>query len=135
MLARLHTVEVDLDGAAGIVLASDIDLDDPVEPSVSLLPALDPTPMGWQQRDWFLGAHREALFDRSGNIGPTVWWDGRIVGGWAMRGHEIVWRLLEDVGGQATDAVVSAAAGLQARLDSTTVVPTFRTPLERELSA
>ena len=38
--------------------------------SVALLPALDPTPMGYVERDWFLGPHAPALFDRSGNIGP-----------------------------------------------------------------
>src|SRR5215831_7751395 len=48
------------------------------------LPALDPSAMGWQERGWFLGEHRSALFDRSGNIGPTVWWDGRVIGGWAQ---------------------------------------------------
>ncbi len=55
--------------------------------------------MGWQARDWFLGEHRAALFDRTGNIGPTVWWEGRVVGGWAQRASgEIVLRLLEDIG-------------------------------------
>ena len=37
------------------------------------------------ERDWYLGPHKAALFDRNGNIGPTIWWDGRIVGGWAQR--------------------------------------------------
>jgi hypothetical protein len=47
--------------------------------------------MGWTIRDFYLDpAHRDhtrpgTLFDRSGNPGPTVWWDGRIVGGWAQR--------------------------------------------------
>lgn len=134
-LAGLDTAEVDLDGVTGIVLASDTEPDDAVEPAAALLPALDPTPMGWQQRDWFLGPHREALFDTNGNVGPTVWWDGRIVGGWGMRNGEIVWRLLEDVGADAVDAVTQVAAGLQARLESASVIPSFRTPLERELSA
>ncbi|PSL08483.1 winged helix DNA-binding protein [Haloactinopolyspora alba] len=133
-LARLDTVEVDLDGTPGIVLADDVDPDPRVEPSAALLPALDPTPMGWQGRDWFLGAHRDALFDRNGNIGPTVWWDGRVVGGWGMRGDEIVWRLLEDIGTEAAEAVAGAAARLQPRLESASVTPTFRTPLERELA-
>ena len=26
--------------------------------------------------------HRGQLFDNYGNAGPTLWWDGRIVGGW-----------------------------------------------------
>jgi hypothetical protein len=49
------------------------------------------------------------LFGRTGNIGPTVWWEGRVVGGWAAE-------RLEAWPGQAR------------------VTPRFRTPLERELS-
>ena len=67
---------------------------------MALLPALDPTPMGWSgSRAWYVGEHAKALFDRSGNIGPTVWCDGRVVGGWAQRADgEVVFRLLEDIG-------------------------------------
>ena len=57
----------------------------PTAPWVALLPALDPTTMGWQGRGWYLGPHGPRLFDRSGNAGPTVWVDGHIVGGWAQR--------------------------------------------------
>ncbi|WP_420717983.1 DNA glycosylase AlkZ-like family protein [Streptomyces sp. H34-S4] len=40
-------------------------------------------------------AHRPALFDYAGNIGPTVWWNGQIIGGWAQRADgEMVHRLL-----------------------------------------
>ncbi|HSS67704.1 MAG TPA: winged helix DNA-binding domain-containing protein, partial [Nocardioidaceae bacterium] len=134
-LAELATSEVDLDGVAGIVLADDVEPEAPVPSAPALLPALDPTPMGWQQRDWYLGPHKERLFDRNGNVGPTVWWGGRIVGGWATRrSGEIVWRGLEDVGADATAAIDAAAATLESRLGGTAVVPSFRTPLERELS-
>jgi hypothetical protein len=135
-LAQLNTVDVDLDGTAGVVLAGDCDPEPPVEPAAALLPALDATPMGWQLRDWYLGPHKGRLFDRNGNIGPTVWWEGRIVGGWATRaGGEIAWRLLEDVGAEARQAVGEAVDQLQPRLGGRAVVPSFRTPLERELSA
>ena len=71
-------------------------------PWVALLPALDPTTMGWQARDWYLGSHKAQLFDRNGNAGPTIWLDGRIVGGWAIRdAGEVVTGLLEDVGREA----------------------------------
>lgn len=133
-LAGLDTVDVALDGAPGIVLADDVEPDAPVDPFAVLLPALDPTPMGWKERDWFLGPHRQELFDRNGNIGPTIWWDGRIVGGWGMRDGGVVWQLLDDVGTEAEEAVEQAASDLHARLESTTVVPTFRTPLERRLT-
>jgi Winged helix DNA-binding domain len=135
-LAALPTVEVDLDGQPGLALADDLSFPGEIQAVASLLPALDPTPMGWQGRDWFLGQHRAALFDRTGNIGPTVWWEGRVVGGWAQRASgEIVLRLLEDIGADGTAAVTGQAARLEAWLGANRVTPRFRTPLERELSA
>ncbi len=103
---------------------------------MSFLPALDPTAMGWSERAWYLGAHRSALFDRSGNVGPTVWADGRVVGGWAQRPDgEVTYRLLEDVGSDTAGAVGEHAARVQTWLGSARVVPRFRTPLEKELSS
>jgi Winged helix DNA-binding domain len=135
-VAHLDTTEVDLDGAAGLMLTGDAAPADPGPGWAALLPALDPTPMGWRDRSWFLGEHGPALFDRSGNIGPTVWWDGRIVGGWAQRPDgEIVVRLLEDTGAQAGAAIAAEADRLGAWLGPARVVPRFRTPLERELTA
>ena len=70
--------------------------------------------MGWAERAWYLGEHVPALFDRSGNAGPTVWWEGRIVGGWGQRPDgEVLVRLLEDVGGEAAAAVEAEPARLQ----------------------
>ncbi|RSD17270.1 winged helix DNA-binding domain-containing protein [Amycolatopsis eburnea] len=135
-LAGLPVAEVDLDGVAAVALADDLDPVPAPDPWVAFLPALDPTPMGWQDRDWFLGPHRPALFDRSGNIGPTIWSDGRVVGGWAQRpSGEIAWRLLEDVGGEVTKAVEVAAERCAEWFGEVRAVPRFRTPLERELSA
>jgi hypothetical protein len=135
-LREVRPVEVDIDGGTGLVLADDVAPVPTVEPWVALLPGLDSTPMGWTGRGWFLGGHGPALFDRSGNIGPTVWWDGRIVGGWAQREDgEIAFRLLEDVGADAAAAVQAEAARLVGWLGDARVTPRFRTPLERELSA
>ncbi|MEO6124376.1 MAG: winged helix DNA-binding domain-containing protein [Ilumatobacteraceae bacterium] len=79
-------VEVHLDGVTGWVLADDIEPVEPPEPWVAVLPGLDPTTMGWKQRDWFLSADMaSALFDRNGNGGPTIWVDGQVVGGWVQR--------------------------------------------------
>jgi hypothetical protein len=134
-LAAVRPVEVDLDGTTGFVLAEDADPVTAPEPWLALLPALDPTPMGWTERDWYLGAHRAALFDRSGNIGPTVWCDGRIVGGWAQRKDgEIAIRLLEDIGGDRAKEVTAVAERLADWLGPARFVPKFRTPLERELT-
>lgn len=128
--------EVDLDGAAGIALPGDTGPVPEPDPWVALLPALDSTPMGWQQRRWFLGEHGPRLFDRTGNIGPTVWWHGRVVGGWAQRASgEVAYRLLEDIGADGAGAVAAEAAALGAWLGAARVTPRFRTPLERELTA
>jgi hypothetical protein len=159
-LAALSPVEVDLDGTTGLMLppgdadtaadtaAGDADGPDAYatgayatgayateEPRAVLLPALDPTVMGWRERGWFLGEHGQVLFDRNGNAGPTVWWEGRIVGGWAQRKDgEIVFRLLEDVGTEAAEAVSGEARRLAALIGDVRVTPRFRTPLERELT-
>ena len=133
-LAAVDAVTVDLDGAPGFVLPDDVDPVPLPEPAVALLPALDPTAMGWKERDWYLGGHRGQLFDRSGNIGPSIWWDGRIVGGWAQRRDgEVVTRLFEDVGAETAGAVASEAHSLTTWLGPARVTPRFRTPLEREL--
>jgi Winged helix DNA-binding domain len=135
-LSHVPTTDVDLDGVPGVVLAGDEAPEAASQPWAALLPALDPTAMGWRERGWFLGGHRPALFDRSGNIGPTVWWDGRVIGGWAQRKNgEIVFRLLEDAGADAPAAVTAEAEQLQAWLGPQRVTPRFRTPLERELSS
>ncbi|MBF6066266.1 AlkZ family DNA glycosylase [Nocardia terpenica] len=134
-LAQLPIAEVDLDGGTGVLLADDLDPVPAPEPWAALLPALDATPMGWQRRDWFLGPHAPDLFDRNGNVGPTVWWDGRIVGGWAQRRDgEIAWRLLEDVGADARAAITAEAERTAAWFGEVRAIPRFRTPLERELS-
>lgn len=134
-LARLDVAEVELDGGTGIVLADDVDPTPDPEPWVALLPALDPTPMGWSDRSWFLGEHGKPLFDSTGNIGPTVWLDGRIVGGWAQRASgEIAFQLLEDVGAEALARVHGTVERLTTWLGPVRVTPRFRTPLERELA-
>ena len=115
-LAAIDTVKVDLDGGAtGYLLADDLESSEPSEPWVALLPALDATTMGWKERDWYLGGYRAALFDTVGNAGPTIWVDGRIVGGWAQRADgEIVTYLLEDVGVETTTAIEQEATRLAA---------------------
>jgi hypothetical protein len=133
-LAALDVVPVDLDGTEGVVPADDLEPVPAPPPWVAFLPALDPTPMGWQDRNWFLGPHRAALFDRSGNIGPTIWADGRVVGGWAQRpSGEIAHRLLEDVGAEVAAAVEREAGRCAGWFGEVRAVPRFRTPLEREL--
>jgi hypothetical protein len=131
-LAANHVV--DADGL--LLLPEDLEPVGVPEPTAALLPALDPTPMGWKQRDWFLPEDREPLYDPYGNVGPTVWWGGEVVGGWAVRPDgSVVTSLLVDRGADAVRAVTAAAEGLTGRLDGAVVVPSFRTPLERRLCA
>jgi hypothetical protein len=135
-LGEVKPAEVELEEGIGLVLADDIDRVRAPKPWVALLPALDPTVMGWTERGWFLSDHRSELFDRSGNAGPTVWWNGHVVGGWAQRKDgEIAYRLLEDVGREAIAGVADAAAHLETLVGDVRFTPRFRTPLERELSS
>jgi hypothetical protein len=91
--------------------------------------------MGWKERAWYRGDHAGALFDTNGNAGPTVWWAGRVVGGWAQRPDgEVVVRLLEDVGAEARARVADEAGRLGSWLGDVRLVPRFRTPLDKELA-
>jgi Winged helix DNA-binding domain len=138
VLTQLRPVEVDLDGRTGLLLPGDLEPTPEPEPWAALLPGLDPTPMGWHEREWFLGEHHARLFDRAGNIGPSLWWNGRIVGGWAQdAAGEIVCRFLEDVGADAEAAVRAEAERLATRLDGVRLAPRTRgrTWLEEELAA
>jgi hypothetical protein len=129
-LATLDVAEVDLGRSTGYLMRDDLEPEAPVAPWGALLPALDPTTMGWTERDWYLGPHREALFDRNGNAGPTAWWDGRAVGGWRQNdAGEVELQLLEDVGEEATRALGAHAHRLTAWLDGTRVAVRFPSPL------
>jgi hypothetical protein len=139
-LADVGAVEVDLadaPGGIGFVLPDDLDPVAPAEPFVALLPGLDPSTMGWKQRTFHLDPdHVPVLFDRNGNGGPTVWVDGRIVGGWAQRADgAIAVQLLEDVGAERRTAVDEAAHRLESLLGDVRFTPRFPAPLQAQLRA
>ena len=135
-LAAVGHTEVDLGGTTGYVLADDLEPTPAPEPSAALLPTLDPTTMGWKARDWYLGPHGAALFDANGNAGPTIWWDGRVVGGWSQRRDgEIALGLLEDVGRDARAAIDVEAERLQAWIGDVRFSPGFLPPFQRALAA
>lgn len=129
-LLQVGAVQVQLDPGTGWMLDQPL----PAAAGVTLLPGLDPTPMGYKERAWFLGAHGPQLFDRNGNVGPTAWVDGRVVGGWGWAGDRVRLELLEPVD-------PGPRAALQDRADALTtwlagpVTPRFRTPLEKRLQA
>ena len=128
-------VEVATGAGAAYLRSDDLDPVVPATEEVFLLPSLDSTSMGWKQRDWYLGEHGLALYDRNGNAGPTIWVAGRMVGGWAQRkGGDLVYRLLEDVGREATAQVETELDRLTDWLDGSVVTARFRSPLDLELS-
>ncbi len=135
-LAANNAVEVTLDRKGiGYVLPGHEEPDAPFESgAVTLLPGLDPTPMGWQERRFFLGRHAKSVFDATGNIGPTVWVDGKIIGAWAVRDNGIVAaEILEDVEDDVVDNVMKEAAELTSFLSGTQIVPRFSNMLEKRL--
>lgn len=82
-----------------------------------------------------MGDHVRATFDRNGNAGPTIWVDGRVVGGWAQRkSGELVTRFMEDVGTDSRKEVEAEADRIEMWLGESRVIPRFRTPLEIELT-
>jgi hypothetical protein len=136
-LAEVAAVEVSLDGGAtGWVLPDDLDPAPDPEPWTALLPVLDPTVMGWKTRDFYLGGHGPALFDRNGNAGTTAWVDGRIVGCWvqddagAVRVH-----VLEPVSRAARAALETQAERLTAWLGGDRVSTVYPSPAMKEALA
>ena len=137
-LAALDVVEVELADRRGLLLADDAEPVSAPDPWVALLPALDPSIMAWRHREFVLGPHRTDVFDVNGNAGPTVWVDGRVVGGWLQRDDgEVVVELLEDVGREAIARVDDRAASLSALLGDVRLKPRARrwTASEKRLRA
>jgi hypothetical protein len=131
-LRDLEAVEVDMAGTPGYALPDDLEPEPAADPWCALLPGLDVTTMGWQERDWYLGGHRSQVFDRNGNGGPTAWWHGRVVGGWGHEpGGRVALHLLEDVGARATKALRRKADQLTEWLDGTRINPRFPSPLSK----
>lgn len=134
-LAMIGAVEVGLESGAGYVLPDDLEPVDAPPPWVALLPSLDPTTMGWKERDWYLGPHAPRLFDRNGNAGQTVWVEGRVVGGWGQAPTgEVRWQLLEEVGAEAESEIGRRAGELEEWLAGRVVSARFPSPLDRELA-
>ncbi|WP_026181262.1 winged helix DNA-binding domain-containing protein [Demetria terragena] len=111
-LATLEAVEVGLDGGGtGYVLPDDLDLDEEVEPWAALAPTLDPTLMGWKEREFYLDPKdRPYLFDTNGNGGTTAWWNGRVVGCWVQDKDGSVRPVLREEVGRAGEAALAVEA-------------------------
>jgi hypothetical protein len=122
------------DGSDAFLLADDTRPVRAPRPWAAFLPGLDPTTMGWKRRAWYLGDLADALFDRNGNAGPTVWADGRVVGGWAQRPDGgVVFELLAPVDDDTAGRIETERDNLERWLGDVRITPRFRTPLERAL--
>ncbi len=131
-LRAVGAVEVDLGRTTGYALPDDLEPEPACEPWCALLPGLDVTTMGWQDRDWYLGEHRAKVFDRNGNAGPTAWCDGRIVGGWVQdAGGRVVLRLVESLDDTSTKRLGDQAERLTEWLDGVRISPRFPSPLTK----
>lgn len=133
-LADCAAVEVDLDGRSGFVAPGDEEPVEAAEPWVALLPGLDPTTMGWKERDWYLPAASTPTFDRMGNAGPTVWVDGQVVGGWVQAPDGTIRiRLCADLTAAQRAAVDDRAAELANMLGETRFTVRFPSPVSAAL--
>jgi Winged helix DNA-binding domain len=102
---------------------------------VALLPVLDPTVMGWQGRDFYLGPHRELLFDSRGNAGTTAWVDGRAVGCWTQDEAGVVRvHLLERVPARARRALDAEAARLTGWLGGLRIGSVYSSPAMKRVA-
>lgn len=118
-LAEVGAEQVTVDrDQVGWVAPGDTDTPAYDEPWAALLPVLDPTVMGWKQRDFYLDPrHVPHLFDSNGNAGTTAWWNGRIVGCWVQDEAGVVAvRPLERLPTSATRALEVEAERLTAWL-------------------
>jgi hypothetical protein len=133
-LSDLNAVQVQLERAqTGWVLPDDVDPEPPVEPWAALLPALDPTALGWKERDFYLAPDLySAIFDWSGNCGTTAWWDGQIVGAYVQdEGGRIQLRVAadRDPGPAGRSALHMEGQRLGDWLDGEKVTTLYKSPL------
>ncbi|MEV4561764.1 winged helix DNA-binding domain-containing protein [Kitasatospora sp. NPDC049285] len=131
-LADLAAVQVRLEREqTGWVLPDDVDPAPPIEPWAALLPVLDPTVMGWKDRDFYLDPDFvPAIFDRAGNCGTTAWWDGRIVGAYVQDEDGRVEVIVPADPGPAGRAALRAEADrLTEWLDGERVTSLYKSPL------
>ena len=133
-LAELGAVEVALDsGATGHVLPDDLAPEPDPGPVAALLPTLDPTLMGWKERDFYLDPDDVPyLFDTNGNGGTTAWWAGRVVGCWVQDDAGQVHVLLrKDPGAEGRAALDAEAARLSAWCGGDRVSSVYASSMQR----
>jgi hypothetical protein len=131
-LVDLNAVQVRLEREqTGWVLPDDLDPEPPVEPWAALLPALDPTALGWKERNFYLDPDfYPAIFDWSGNCGTTAWWNGKIVGAYVQDHSGRVELILPNNPGRAGRLGLNVEAKrLEDWLDGERVTAAYKSPL------
>jgi hypothetical protein len=131
-LADLKAVKVRLERAQfGWVLPDDVDPEPPVGRWAAVLPALDPTALGWKERDFYLAPDfYSAIFDWSGNCGTTAWWNGQIVGAYVQGDAGRVELVLGRDPGRAGRAALHAEAQrVEEWLDGEKVNALYKSPI------
>ncbi len=120
-------------GQSGWLLPDDLDLEPGVAPWAALLPTLDPTTMGWKQRDFYLDPDLVPfLVDTAGNAGPTAWVDGRIVGTWIQdEGAQVSLVLRRDVTADQRRLLDREAQRLTAFLDGQVIASIYAARLRK----
>jgi hypothetical protein len=135
------TTDLDQTGTKGDawVLADDIDPASPIGPWATILPSLDPTVMGWKQRDWYTGSHGAFgfdVFDRNGNAGNAIVADGAVVGTWAHKTDgTVVTHLFEKLSRDHQRQIDLSIERYRATVGDTIVKPRYPAPLQAALLA
>jgi hypothetical protein len=85
--SKLSRINISSIEGSFIIINSDLEniqnLKNTNESSLSLLPRLDPYPMGYKERERYIDiTNYKKIFDRSGNITSTIFLDGTAIGVW-----------------------------------------------------
>jgi hypothetical protein len=76
------------------------------------------------------------LFDRNGNAGPTIWADGRVVGGWAQRPDgRLAHRLFETISTNHERLLRLEVERVESFVGDARFTIRFPTPLSKQLSS
>jgi Winged helix DNA-binding domain len=119
------------DGSPAWLHPEDVDEVRSDAPWAALLPALDPTTMGWRGRSFYVDKPTASVvYDRAGNGMPTAWWDGRIVGRWVQEEDGTVIVVpVAPLTRSATVALRDEAGQLTAWLDGDVIRSSLQSPL------
>jgi hypothetical protein len=135
-LIAIDAIPVNSVHGPAYVAAGDLASDEDTAPWVALLPGLDPTAMGWKDRSWYVDDELARwVFDRNGNAGPTIWADGRIVGGWAQRPDGSIATQVCDLSATHRRLLADEVERVHALVGDTRFRTRFPSPLSRRLAA